>query len=237
MTSFKLGTLMLTLAVALPAACTSNHPILPGQDANTSDDATIPGQDANTTADAAADVPPVVLPGTGGCGGTAMSGEVPPDHRAVASACAPSTRSPAIPDSGLASCATDADCAADGGLAALFATCLHRQCSFDHCLTDADCGATGVCVCANDYYGGNGLYHANVCVPGNCRVDADCGPGGACSPSRAYCGSYTGYYCHTPNDSCVDATKDCASCGLPGAACIYTPTTAAFVCGSAICAG
>ncbi len=181
-------------------------------------------------------------PGTGGCPGAVQSAaklgllttlRVPPEHRAVATACTPSTRSPAIPDAGLLSCTTDADCAVDGA-ANFFNTCLHGQCSFDQCLTDADCGATEVCVCASDYYGGNAQYHANVCVPSNCRVDSDCGSGGYCSPSRGTCGSYQGFYCHTAGDSCVDPATDCAGCGSANA-CVYGPS--GFVCGSTVCAG
>lgn len=186
-------------------------------------------------------------PGTGGAAGAGGSagagacnspqpGEVPVEHRTVATACAPSTRSPAVPDAGLLSCTTDADCAPDGSATA-FATCLRGQCSFDHCLTDADCGATEVCVCANDYYGGNAAYHANICVPANCRVDSDCGPSGYCSPSRGACGSFAGYYCHTAADTCVDPTQDCTGCGAGAPACVYEPTSSKFVCGWGGCAG
>lgn len=173
---------------------------------------------------------------TDACVGTPPSNaEVPSEHRPVAIACAPSSRSPPAPDGGLRSCTTSADCAADGGVEALFATCLHGQCSFDQCLTDADCGPKEVCGCASDYYGGNIAYHANICIPGNCRVDSDCGAGGFCSPSRGYCGSYQGFYCHTPHDTCIDATKDCGPCGA--SSCTYAPTSGTFVCGGGRCAG
>lgn len=182
--------------------------------------------------DATADTQPVVM-GTGGCSGTGKLGgtEVPAEHRAAAAACAPS-RNP-LPDGGFASCSSNADCVSDGSAAA-FSTCLHGSCTFDHCLTDADCGSHEVCACSSDYYGGNAAFHGNVCVPGNCRVDSDCGAGGYCSPSRGYCGTFQGFYCHTAKDTCRDGAKDCGTCGN---ACVYAPTTGAFMCASVICAG
>jgi hypothetical protein len=72
-------------------------------------------------------------------------------------------------------------------------------------------------------------------VPANCRLDSDCGAGGYCSPSRGTCGTFQGFYCHTPADSCVDPTVDCAGCGQN--ACTYSPATAAFACGSSVCLG
>ncbi|MES1158090.1 MAG: hypothetical protein ABUL67_03215 [Haliangium ochraceum] len=211
------GTLALQITVALAAAgCSTNL--------------------ASTTHDAGTDTQLVSQPmGTNGCTGNPhASAEVPTEHRPVATACAPSSRSPAVPDGGLRSCTTNADCAADGGLASLFSTCLHGQCSFDQCLTDADCGAHGLCACAADYYGGNVAYHPNICVQGNCRVDSDCGSAGFCSPSRGHCGSFEGFYCHTPKDTCVDATKDCGGCAP---SCTYSPAAATFVCGGSACAG
>src|SRR5262249_16495291 len=130
--------------------------------------------------------------------------------------------------------ASTADCLGDSGVFTYYGTCLHGVCSFDDCLTDADCGSTAVCACSTDYYGGNAQYHKNICAPGNCRVDADCGAGGYCSPSHGYCGSVESFNCHGPADSCVDATMDCVGCGN---ACVYAPTTGAFVCASQICAG
>jgi hypothetical protein len=174
--------------------------------------------------------PPPALPV---CSGDPRGGhEVPTEHRPVAVACAPSSRSPAAPDGGAPSCTTDADCANDAG--SLFTTCLHGRCSFDHCLSDDDCGGNGVCSCANSYYGGNASYHANVCVPSGCHVDSDCGPNGFCSPSVGTCGYVTGYQCHGPADSCVDAAKDCVGCGN---SCVYSPEAGGFGCGSSLCNG
>jgi hypothetical protein len=190
----------------------------------------------------------IAITGDGGAGGTApggaggspagctppAAGEVPTEHRATAAACSPSTRAPAPPDGGAQSCTLSADCAAAGN--AFYTNCLHGQCSFDVCLTDADCGTNAVCVCASDYYGGNAAFHPNVCVQASCRVDSDCGAGGYCSPTHASCGTFTGFYCHGPADTCVDATKDCGSCQK--SACIYSPAIGAFTCGaSSVCAG
>jgi hypothetical protein len=223
MSGFKVDMLVL-LAAGVAAGCSSSAP----RDGNHS----VP---VATNQDASQDVQTDAVPPAADCSGRTTAGEVPAEHRAAAMACAPSTRSPAIPDAGLVSCTTSADCTGDGGQSALFATCLHGTCSFDQCLVDADCGAAEVCACSSDYYGGNGAYHANVCVPGNCHVDADCGAGGYCSPSRGHCGSFQGFYCHTPSDRCVDPARDCD----PGCAnaCVYAPTTGAFVCGISACAG
>ena len=73
---------------------------------------------------------------------------------------------------------------------------------------------------------------ANICyTASNCRVDADCGPGGFCSPSNldtiiqcwGPCG--TGYFCHTPKDSCLDG-NDCN--GSSG--CYLDPTSQSWMC-------
>jgi hypothetical protein len=164
------------------------------------------------------------------CSGNPRGGaEVPSEHRAVATACDPSRRTPPLPEGGAPSCVTDADCANDAG--SDFTTCRLGLCSYDRCLTDADCG-TGVCSCAN--YGGPGAERPNLCIPANCHVDSDCGAGGYCSPSHGYCGSYIGYNCHGKKDSCVDAVKDCTRCGN---SCSYDALVGAFVCAMVSCTG
>jgi hypothetical protein len=67
---------------------------------------------------------------------------VPPEHRAQAKTCNP-TSSALLPDGGGATCSTDADCAGDGS--STFPHCLAGRCAFDACLTDADCANHGVC--------------------------------------------------------------------------------------------
>ncbi len=167
--------------------------------------------------------------GSGGCSGHAPSpSEVPTSHRPAAVACAPTPSS--HPDGGVA-CTSDADCPAvalRGGQ-----ICLHGQCSLDRCLTDADCRPNEACDCTGGPWPVRGLA-VNVCVPANCHVDADCGPNGYCSVSdEGTCGT-AGYFCHGPNDTCVDPTKDCAC----GQTCRYMPTTGAFACAPpSFCAG
>lgn len=209
----------------LAAGCGSTSLTPPKHDSGTSggDTAMTVPNDASdaqvTSTDSGTDAP-----GSGGCAGHGPApSEVPPDHRPTAPACSVSAYSVAL--NGAGTCTGDADCrrapfSSDGP------TCLHGQCSTDRCLTDADCAPTEVCACAS----GSRL---NSCVPAQCHVDADCGPGGYCSPSGAPCGGIGGYYCHGPNDTCVDAAKDC-ECGQ---FCQYTPTTGAFTCTSRTCAG
>ncbi len=87
-------------------------------------------------------------------------------------------------------------------------------CSYDQCLSDADCTENAPCECRTS----DSAEDPNFCASGgNCRIDADCGPGGYCSPSEIGelcacvgsrpCGEH-GYFCHTPNDTCVD-DEDC----------------------------
>jgi hypothetical protein len=111
-------------------------------------------------------------------------------------------------------CSTDSQCAdggadgrctnSPGGPAGCF-------CTYDACGTDNDCPSGQLCVCHDSAYNHDG----NTCLPGNCRVDADCGPGGYCSPAHGTndCGGVNGYYCHTPQDQCID-DSDCAGQGF-----------------------
>lgn len=95
--------------------------------------------------------------------------------------------------------------------------CVHAEapiaecsCTYDACVHDTDCPAGSLCAChGSPYVGGQG----NTCTPGNCRVDSDCGSNGYCSPAydTMTCGGLLGYYCHTPDDECVndsDCTKN-----------------------------
>jgi hypothetical protein len=138
---------------------------------------------------------------------------VPMVHRASASAC-PTTRPPGQPGPASPSdmCATDADCTkgTNGRCAGNIIT--PNVCSYDECATDADCGTARVCACRNP-----ASYGANTCEHGDCRVDADCGPGSYCSPSGVTANQAClsslgpgsiGYFCHTPQDTCVD-DADC----------------------------
>jgi hypothetical protein len=179
--------------------------------------------------DAGSDTPVVTPVVQSTCNGNPPS-KVPDLHRPVATACVFTTSGQ--PPGGPLSCQTDADCIVDGA-ATWGNNCVRGQCALDQCLTDSDCPNSEACVCAGTFYGGNGL-SINRCIAGNCRLDSDCGPGGYCSPSVGRCGFYDGYYCHTPQDSCVDGAKDCSGCGN---SCAYTPTVGGFVCATSVCNG
>jgi hypothetical protein len=85
------------------------------------------------------------------------------------------------------------------------------RCTYDTCTTDTSCPAGQLCACHGSAYNSSG----NTCIPGNCRVDSDCGAHGYCSPTSgaSSCGGVTGYYCHTPADTCVN-DSDCSGQGF-----------------------
>ncbi len=182
------------------------------------------GMPPMTPLDSGTDAQPVNV-----CGAMLGPGQVPAAHRSVPGGCGPSLVWPGGPDPTKISCTTTNDCRGDGG--SPFFTCLNGHCSNDECLTDADCGPTGACSCAR-----SSIQH-NLCGPANCHVDSDCGPGGYCSPTTTGLGACgpTGLYCHTPNDTCFDATRDCTSCGIAAPACVYSPASGTFVCGDSRC--
>jgi hypothetical protein len=87
------------------------------------------------------------------------------------------------------------------------------------CSDDSACPSGQACACNGSAY----TYGtANTCVAGDCRVDSDCGSGGYCSPSfdTSSCSGVAGYYCHTPEDQCVND----ADCGSPqvDAYCVFS---------------
>jgi hypothetical protein len=196
--------------------------------------------------------------GTSGSGGLAMTGTggtvgrstVPDIHRASAAACSAELAEAGVPtsiydggfapgptalDGGIITCASDSDCppCQNGQLDRCHDVpqTLHGPwCICDQCNTDHDCGPDAVCVC--NQRGWSGAAYENACVAAQCRVDADCGPGGFCSPSLGPCGSIQGYSCHTATDQCWSGT-DCTA----GTACIYSPATGAWGCGSIMCGG
>ena len=109
------------------------------------------------------------------------------------------------------------------------------RCTYDSCFEDADCGST-VCACDGGWRSGS-----NTCLGGNCQVDADCGAGGWCSPSMSECGLYggvTGYWCHTPEDTCTD-DSDCPGTGDFGGPgyCMFSQTLGHWECSYSQCAG
>jgi hypothetical protein len=129
-------------------------------------------------------------------------------------------------------CSSDSSCTdggANGRCVESGGGVLYCSCTYDTCADDAACPTGSTCAChGSPYVGGAG----NTCTPGNCRVDADCGGGaGYCSPSYDVnsCGSLAGYYCHTPDDQCVD-DSDCASSTMGPQICAYSTTTARWQC-------
>lgn len=146
-------------------------------------------------------------------------------HRASAGVCS-RTRDPGKTGWGTPSdCKSDAECkAGQNGRCTQFG--LRAGCTYDDCFADADCKAKGVgdvCACRT------GAGAANQCVGGNCKIDADCN-GWSCSPSLGSMGriqGVVGYYCHGPQDACID-DEDCTS----GASCRYAPPLGHFACSS-----
>jgi hypothetical protein len=102
-------------------------------------------------------------------------------------------------------------------------------CTYDTCMQDANCPTGDTCAChGSAYTDGEG----NVCVPGNCRVDADCGAGGYCSPSvdtMGCGGGVAGYYCHTPQDQCVN-DSDCGEGGGGEGVCVFSTSAGYWQC-------
>ena len=145
-----------------------------------------------------------------------------PVGRATAPAC-PATTSF---DAGSVACTTFADCQ-DAGSSS-FQACLADRCSIDQCFTDSDCPTGQACGCATELRGN--ARHTNRCLPSGCRVDSDCANGEKCSASYdPYCGSLSGYYCHSPADTCTtDAT--CCSPDTTVYNCAYAPELGHFAC-------
>lgn len=162
----------------------------------------------------------------------------PEHHRPVATPCDDqrSDRLPDIPDPNpgppYVQCTTHEECAeGDNG------RCVGNShdgyyCTYDQCFTDGDCAAGLVCQC-----GGGFRSDHNVCFrSGNCRIDADCGPGGFCSPTYGSCGDYSSfvaYYCHTPQDECLDDSD----CGDYPSYCAYDEVAGRWTCQDSHCAG
>ena len=171
-------------------------------------------------------------------------GRVPLRHRASAMTC-PSTRPAATCDPGgggpPVECRVDGDCATGVNGRCVGNPRNGCQCSYDRCTTDGECTTGGPCECRIGSLGGGG---ANVCIAGNCRVDADCGAGGYCSPTLGFCGDFgglAGYYCHTPQDACID-DADCQTVldgGFLGQRpyCMFTREVGRWTCSNSGCAG
>jgi hypothetical protein len=127
-------------------------------------------------------------------------------------------------------CSSDAQCSdagKDGRCVEQGGGAVYCACTYDACSHDTDCPTGKTCACHGSPYDGP---LGNACVPGDCRVDADCGAGGYCSPtmSNQGCGGLGGYYCHTPQDQCID-DSDCPSSNGLGV-CTYDTTAKYWRC-------
>jgi hypothetical protein len=179
-------------------------------------------------------------------------GRVPPEHRASGVACSDEREAglggvgecldgdaPPLPGN---PCAANSDCNAglDGVcfcLPALIAPpsgsgqgslYTETSCSYDECLTDSDCGTHIPCDCRYPTIAGS----PNVCLTAsNCAVDSDCGPPGFCSPSNLPGQSpEVGYFCRTPNDTCVDDADCPVGPEAMGAECRFDMASAIWTC-------
>jgi hypothetical protein len=101
------------------------------------------------------------------------------------------------------------------------------SCTYDACSGDSDCPSNQTCACHGSPY----AYAGNQCISGNCRIDSDCGAGSYCSPSGDL--SVVGYYCHTPQDTCINddecTVRNCS--GPPGEPrCVYAGSAGHWQC-------
>lgn len=180
-------------------------------------------------------------PSGGACAQPDAAVRAPKVHRASATDCpvVKPPENPYIPEAGTGAptdCHSNAECTAgrngrcDGNPHDGY------RCTYDACYSDGECGG-GVCACSGASRATN-----NVCLAGGCRVDADCGGAGFCSPTLGSCGHYgkaVAYYCHTPEDECID-DEDCAgaspSSGQSGY-CAYEKSIGHWKCSTAECVG
>jgi hypothetical protein len=177
-------------------------------------------------------------------GGGADAGRVPVNHRTGDGEC--STTPPpgqcqptwTCPSGDPSCCTSDSACTqGTNGRCNPIGPLPGCQCYYDACQHDTDCATGHACACHGTADTG---ISGNTCVPGNCRVDSDCGSGGYCSPSlnSMSCGEGVGgYYCHTPNDQCIDDTDCSSGNGLPSV-CTYSTTSGRWECTALpVCAG
>lgn len=174
------------------------------------------------------------------------SSREPAVHRTAGATCdSERPTGDAAPPEAFGTCTSDADCT-DGANGRCNGSRGGWRCTYDECFADADCDGASACECEN----GGLSAGANTCLPGNCRTDADCASG-FCSPTLGPCGTYdptgserantspAGYYCHTPEDECVD-DSDCrdGDAGALGAPyCAFDPVEARWLCADTHCVG
>lgn len=139
------------------------------------------------------------------------------------------------PDAGFSGCcSSDAECTDGQNGRCTITGNGGPHCTYDECTTSNDCATGKSCGC-----GDVNQYSFNTCVPSNCRTDADCGANGYCSPTLdftcgTYGGEYTGVYCHTPKDQCMN-DSDCGN--ATNARCSYNPESSRWECATSMCAG
>ena len=182
-------------------------------------------------------------PGEGGAksqpGAPPASLGVPPFHRASANACTIARGQRSIPDGGgsnqslYGGCTKDSECTSGkNGRCDNVYNSMACACDYDTCNDDSAC-AGAVCACRTS----EGPLEPNRCLHvGNCTTDADCGPGSYCSPSPLagdLCdGNNIAYYCHTPDDACVQDSQ-CVPQGVlnpPTGPCLFSPDRGRWVC-------
>jgi hypothetical protein len=181
---------------------------------------------------------PILL---GDAGAMRWDGRAPQAHREAGVACPPErvqdagdpcfalTPQPGNP------CVTSADCA-DGSNGHCFCTPAYVPpedgapntlngktfCSYDQCFADTDCPPRVPCGCGDPLIPGT----PNACMSAShCAVDSDCPSPGFCSPSGP------GYFCHTPNDTCIDSA-DCPPAATPQvvSACVFDADAGVWGC-------
>lgn len=218
----QLRALLATALLALSSACSAS---------------TTPRDDGGTDSSLTDRALSEATPGDGAC-----SARTPRVHRASGSAC-PADRPAsncAVTGGPPVSCTADTECTSGTNGRCVGNAHDGCRCSYDTCQRDSDCTSGGPCGCR---LSGRGSAGANVCLGGNCATDSQCGPCGFCSPTLGDCGDYTGtigYYCHTPQDECVD-DEDCSAldAGFLGQRpyCRYQPTVGRWTCSNQQCAG
>ncbi len=172
-------------------------------------------------------------------GSNAGRSTVPTDHRPQEVAC-PLERGPGHVDV-VGDCTRDSDCTDGTNGRCISPNVLGpsggSRCSYDGCFSDSDCPANQPCRCRPSAADNA----RNYCPAGsNCRIDSDCGPGGFCSPSLLGLGSPVGggsfgYFCHTPQDLCLnDSDCDASGClieqGCASMACGYSAESSLWDC-------
>jgi hypothetical protein len=213
---------------------------IPGETSTDAGASVVPDVYAPPPLDAAPPPFDAGAPDAPSCNATPIVGEVPPNHRSVATPCAPSGN-PYGYDAGLVACGADGGCPFVQGTE-YEPQCIGGICRLqDQCSTDSDCSSPSLCgstpcacACSSEQVYPNSPVQPNVCMPAKCHLDSDCRPGAYCAFSLStFCGrgGVGGFYCTTPQDRCVDPSRDCTTC--TGKSCSYDPEVGWWVCASA----